>query len=74
MSEDERREVAGPMLDDRELACVLAALRHLESTAFCKWVTRIYNNDGTLEGLTAAEINKLCERLNAGRGLADGRD
>lgn len=61
-----RAEPASRPLDGRELATVLAALRHYQ-----RWhrdddeFNEIATNCGTLEPLTAEEIDALCERLNS---------
>lgn len=57
-------------LDEREAATVLAALRHwqrgLGDDVETSEVDDIATNGGTLEALSEAEIDALCERLNAG--------
>ncbi len=61
-------------LNERELATVLAALRQrqqqLELQEAVSWydpdLTEIATNHGTFEPLSAAEIDDLCARLNAG--------
>lgn len=57
-------------LDEREAATVLAALRHwqrgLGDDVETSEVDDIATNGGALEALSEAEIDALCERLNAG--------
>lgn len=52
-------------LTKRELATVLAALRHWQaSDVYNIDLLDISTDGGTLEALTAAEIDDLCEELN----------
>lgn len=53
-------------LNDREIAAVLAGLRMLQAApnAARENVADVFTNGGTLEALSEAEIDALCERLN----------
>ena len=60
------REIGAMDLTSRELATMLAALRFWQreglTSAGCERV--IATDEGTLEELSADEIDELCERLN----------
>lgn len=59
-----------PGLNKRELAAVLAGLRALQDLRTMTAgelpddIQAIYTDDESLEGLSDAEIDQLCERLN----------
>jgi hypothetical protein len=61
------------VVDERELATILAALRYhqAENLQICsdiadKAIKDIATNYGSLEPLNCDEIDRLCERINAG--------
>jgi hypothetical protein len=53
-------------LTARELATVLAALRHWQTAESVEVYEDIATDDGRLEPLKVDEIDKLCVRLNCG--------
>jgi len=68
------RELTGIYLTERELATVLAALRHyqritLEGDDSPLGLPDIATNCGEFTALDAREVDVLCEQLNAGEGL-----
>jgi hypothetical protein len=64
----EKEEFMSVRFEERELATVLAALRYwqqdLEDNEYGP--ISLDHFDATITPLTVAEIDKLCERLNAG--------
>jgi len=52
----------GLYLNKRETACILAALRTVQSEGFSNM--DIATDDGEFEGLSDSEINALCEEIN----------
>lgn len=59
------------VMTSHELATVLAALRHWQKqTAAQPGLPPAYPHFDTHQPLTAAEIDRLCERLNTGWGTA----
>jgi len=64
---DNNHRYRQPKLSPRELATVLGALRHWQSNGYDPDITDITTDGGTLDPLTRAEIDKLCERLNTGK-------
>ena len=61
-------------LTAREIAAILAALRlyqrEAETHGGLRFARGIASDDGSLEPLTADEIDDLCERINTGDGVA----
>lgn len=56
-------------LHPEELAAILAGLRLIQqSPALPPAIADIYTDSGALAGLTNAEIDGLCERLNQAKG------
>lgn len=57
------------MLDDRQTATVLAALRYWQREGLNSSgheIEKIATNDGEFEAMDAEEIDRLCEEINCG--------
>src|SRR5262245_23443803 len=64
------------MLNDRELAAVLAGLRLLQDHAhdgYQEAIVEVASDGGKLDPLNASEIDALCERLNLDARGVTGR-